>query len=326
MADIITLEDGTQIAEFEFGFTLDGKAVVTEPDDNGDIYIEGLASDFGLDRQDEAFEPGAFNEGLKAYMSNNPILLYHHKTDVSLGQVVSADLTNEGLHVKARVDAPEPGTMIADYVRKIKNGTLRAFSVGGKFHRHMTANGPRIFKCDMRELSVTPLPVNPRTLFALAGKAFESAEELESLTMSDIEDRLARIDAFLTEAESAREGKGVLNFFKDLERQTKALNAAEAAFIAEGKAVADGQTQSPSKVPGRRPMGAAHPDRGSVALLLMHQQKIHTLAENTAQNAADPEVAKVANAAVASAKKHSTALHHIAARIGPLPDYYGSLA
>ena len=328
MPDVTTLPDGTQVADFEFGFTLNSKALVTEPDDNGHVYIEGLASDFGLDRQDEAFEPGAFEDGLKAYMDNNPILLYHHKPDVALGQVIEAKITPQGLHVKARVDAPEPGTMIADYVRKIKEGTLRAFSVGGKFYRRMTALGPRIFKCDMHELSVTPLPVNPRTLFAVAGKAFESAEELDSLTMGEIEDRLACIDAFLTEAEKAREGKGVVAFFKELERQTKALNAAEAAFIADGKASssAGGQTQAASKIPGRRPQDGQHPDAGRVALLMMHNVKIHTLAEDTHQNAADPQVAKVAGDAAKDLKKHSAALHTVAAKIGPLPDYYGSLA
>jgi HK97 family phage prohead protease len=326
MRDVTTLQDGTQIAEFEFGFTLDGKAVVSEPDENGDVYIEGLASDFGLDRQDEAFEPGAFEEGLKSYMDNNPILLYHHKPDVSLGQVIAANITADGLHVKARVDAPEPGTVIADYVRKIKNGTLRAFSVGGKFYRRMTANGPRIFKCDMHELSVTPLPVNPRTLFAVAGKAFEAAPKVDSIAMNDFAERLARIDALLAEAEAAHAGKGVKAFYARLEEQTKALAKAEAAFIAEGKALADGQTQAPSNIPGRRPQSPQHPDAGRVALLMMHNVKIHTLAEDTHQNAADPEVAAVAGRAAADLKKHSADLHHIAAKIGPLPDYYGALA
>lgn len=310
MDNVTTLPDGTQTAEFEFGFTLDGKAVVTEPDDNGHVYIEGLAADFGLDRQDESFEPGAFEAGLKAYMDTNPILVYHHKPDVALGQVTEANITADGLHVKARVDAPEPGTIIADYVRKIKSGTLRAFSVGGRFHRRMTANGPRIFKCDMHELSITPLPVNPRTLFAVAGKAFEAAEDLDSKAMENFEAQLARIDALLTQAEN---GNRVVT--------TEMLLAAEKAYALspEGKAVASGQ---PLKPTANKP----HPDRHQVAMLLLHQQKIHQLAEDTKQNAADPEVAAVAEAAGKSAKKHSAALHHIAARIGPLPDYYGPLA
>ena len=50
MSLLATTPDGVQIADFEFAFSLGEKAVVTEADDA--IYIEGLASDFGLDRQE----------------------------------------------------------------------------------------------------------------------------------------------------------------------------------------------------------------------------------------------------------------------------------
>lgn len=196
--------DGTQVADFEFSFTLDQKAVEVHEEEDGAVFIEGYASDFGLDRQEEAFEPGAFEEGLKSYMASNPILLYHHKSDTALGQVVDAKLDEKGMFVRARVDAPEPGTIVADYVRKIKNGTLRAFSVGGKFYRRMTAAGPRIFKCDLGEISVTPYPVNPRTLFAVAGKAFDAAPAEDDLeVLASLE---AALDQVRTNIELA-EGK-----------------------------------------------------------------------------------------------------------------------
>jgi HK97 family phage prohead protease len=314
MALLGTTADGVQIADFEFAFSLGEKAVVTEGDE-GELYIEGLAADLDVDRQEEAFEPGAFEDGLKAYMTSNPILLYHHKSDTALGQVVDATLVPEGLHVKARVDKPEPGTMIADYVRKIKNGTLRAFSVGGKFYRRMTEKGPRIFKCDLGEISVTPYPVNPRTLFAVAGKAFEPGAArplLEDASVADLEARLARVDAVLAEAE----GKAVKN-----KRNTGSTASANSNPGSGGRGGG-----SNFGTGGTSSGGQGHPDRGHVAALLMHVQKVHTLAENAAQNAADPEVADVANKAANSLKKHSQALHHIAARIGPLPDYYGPLA
>lgn len=150
---------------------------VTVDPESGDLYIEGLASDFDLDRQGEAFEPGAFQKGLKSFMDTNPILLYHHKFDQALGQVVAADLSPEGLHVKARVDKPATGSWAEDVFNKIRRGTVKAFSVGGIFKRHMTPKGPRIFDVDLGEVSVTPFPVNPRTTFAVvAGKAFEGIE------------------------------------------------------------------------------------------------------------------------------------------------------
>lgn len=170
-------DDGTQSARFNYDFLLDAKSDVQYHEaENGDLFIEGYASDFGVDRQDEAFEPGAFDRGLKSFMDTNPILLYHHKYDSALGQIVDSRLDQKGLWVKARVDAPATGSWAEDVFNKIKRGTIKAFSVGGIFKRRMTPQGPRIFDCDLGEISVTPFPVNPRTTFAVAaGKAFEDA-------------------------------------------------------------------------------------------------------------------------------------------------------
>jgi HK97 family phage prohead protease len=292
--------DGTEVGQFDLSFTLDSKAVQVTENDDGSFFIEGPAADFDVDLQDEAFEPGAFHDGMKAYMASNPVLLYHHKYDTALGQVVDWNVGSNSMNIKARVDAPEPGTLIADYVRKIKNGTIRGFSVGGKFYRRMTENGPRIFKAAIGEISVTPYPVNPRTLFSVSQKAFESeAEATKDLSEDELRDFAARLEAL-----------GVT--FDDLE--------GKAAKKRDGNS-----NQSGVKLVKRVP-GQGHPDSAPVAALLAHVQKIHTLAENTAQNAADPEVKDVAAKAAASLRKHSNSLHHVAARIGPLPDYYGGLA
>lgn len=297
--------DGTQVADFELNFVLGGKAVaVSNAAEDGSFFIEGLASDFGLDRHDEAFEDGAFETGLKSYMDTNPILLYHHKPDTALGQVVEANVTPEGLHVKARVDAAEPGTVIADYVSKIKSGTIRAFSVGGKFYRRMTAAGPRIFKCDFRELSVTPLAVNPRTLFAVAGKAFESAPTTENPTMDAVEAALGRISSNFDAVEASFDGKAVE--YPNMDRLKALLHS---WGTDEGKA-------------------SDHPDVSRLQPMLMHVVKIHTLAEDTRQNASDPEIANIGKKIANHAESDSASLHKAAAKIGPLPapsDYYGGL-
>lgn len=164
-------------APFTFDFGLDGKAV-TELADDGALRIEGYAADFTKDRQDEAFIPGAFEAGLDKYLNDNPILCYHHHYDQALGQVESAKLDGKGLYVKARLDAPEPGTEAADIFRKVKTGTIRGFSVGGMFHRKETPLGPRIHTADLAEISITPLPVGGANLFKLAGKAFGTEPDM----------------------------------------------------------------------------------------------------------------------------------------------------
>lgn len=282
-----TADDGTmiEVADFEFGFTFDKKAI-TVADEDGDITIEGYASDFEVDRQDEAFEPGAFDDGLKAFMDTNPVLLYHHKYDTAVGHVEEAKIDDKGLWVKAIVEKPEPGTPIADIYRKVKSGTIRGFSVGGKFFRRMTEKGSRIFKCDMRELSITPMPVNPRTLFAVAGKAFE--------TVSDTDTKIEEPGAAQLAAMMER-----------LANVGKAFDAIEARKLTgEGKA-------------------SQHPDGPKIAALQYHLQEIHTLAENTKNGSKDEKVQSTAADISKDVTKHLKNVHDVAKKIGPLPNTYG---
>lgn len=170
-------------AEFQFGV----KAQEVREEDDGTLIIRGLASDFETDRDLEAFEPGAFEEGLKAFMQN-PILLYHHKPDHQLGVVREAHLDGKGLHIEAAIPKPPEGSWATHVYNLVKNGMMRGFSVGGAFYRRMTDEGPKIFRSDTQEVSVTPLPVNPRTLFGVAGKAFGEDTDPELLArMDDLE-------------------------------------------------------------------------------------------------------------------------------------------
>lgn len=168
-----------------FDFALDGKAVV-EQEADGRLRIEGYAAGFDRDREGEAFLPGALERGFDKYFQTNPVLCYHHHTDQALGVVEDAKLDGKGLFIKATLDDPEPGTPLADVWNKVKSGTIKGFSVGGIFRRKMTPQGPRIHSADVAEISVTPVPMEPGSLFALAGKAFgnEEGEEaaLEALT------------------------------------------------------------------------------------------------------------------------------------------------
>lgn len=174
-------------ADFQTDAFLDTKSQVHEQPD-GSLIIEGLASDWGVDDQDELFEPGAFTKGIDNFLSTNPLLAYHHDGSKALGQVLSLTPDEKGLWMKARIDAPAKNSWAEDVVRKIKSGTIRGLSVAGKFRRRMGADGmPRIHEAGLREISVTPLPVNPRTMFVVAAKAFETdpepglAEEIQGL-------------------------------------------------------------------------------------------------------------------------------------------------
>lgn len=205
------------VARVQFDFIPDRKSAVSATED-GDLIIEGLASDWMMDRMDEAFEPGAFDAGMKAFMDTNPILCYHHQYDKALGQVLEMKRLPEGLWVRARVDKPAPGSWAEDIFAKIKRGTIRAFSVGGRWHRRKGPDGqPRIYKADMAELSVTPLGINPRTLFAVAGKAF-SDENVPVPPPAELDDSLERLGAIF---DSLAEGKSFKSAAKRRELAAK---------------------------------------------------------------------------------------------------------
>lgn len=169
-------------------FPIDGKAM---PVADG-LVVEGYAAGFNVDRQNEAFTPDAsFERSLRRYLSDNPILCYHHHYDQALGVVEDARVDSKGLFIRARLDTPEPGTELADVFRKVRSGTIKGFSIGGRFKRIQTPNGPRVYTAEIVEISVTPLPVEPGALFTVSGKAITAdpmAEQIEAF--SEALDRL----------------------------------------------------------------------------------------------------------------------------------------
>lgn len=165
-------------APFTFDFALDSEAQIEL--EGKSLRIEGYAAGFDRDRENEAFERGVFDKGLEKYFKRNPILCYHHHTDQALGVVEEAKLDGKGLYVKARLDDPEPNTPLADVYNKVKSGTIKGFSVGGIFKRRMTPRGPMIHTADVAEISVTPVPMEPGSLFELAGKAFGTDSDLDA--------------------------------------------------------------------------------------------------------------------------------------------------
>lgn len=156
---------------FDLGVSLPvEKAVSTDTD--GDLIIEGIAADYSVDRQDEAFLPGAFDDAVKAFIDAGGPLLYQHQDGMVLGQVLEMNPTPSGLAMKAVVPKPAEGSPMLDIYNKIKRGMIRGLSVSGRAFRKMTPSGPRIAKIDLTETSVTPVPVGPRALFGVAQKAF----------------------------------------------------------------------------------------------------------------------------------------------------------
>jgi HK97 family phage prohead protease len=178
--------------------TFDGRVEGKSFPSGGGVVIEGQAGGTAVDRSGEAFLPGVLESALDKYYRSNPILCYHHFTDQALGVVEAFTVGSQGeLNIRARLDEPEPGTALADVYRKVKSGTIKGLSVGGIFKRKMTPQGMRIYSAEIVEISVTPVPMEPGSLFTLAGKAHPGRSPESQLRqlgeMEALVNRLGRI-------------------------------------------------------------------------------------------------------------------------------------
>jgi hypothetical protein len=201
-------------------FTYNMPASDVKAQEDGTLIIEGIASDVDLDRDGEAFLPGALQAGMERYMASNPLVTYHHDPAKALGRTLEYSFLDDGkLKVKVAVDPPPAGDNSSWHAlayNSIKNGTTKGFSVGGElrglgigggFQRVMTPDGPRIATADVQEIAITPLPVNPRTFFTVqpagASKAVEVAQPniWPDDDLKAIEDRVERLAAVFEKIE-----------------------------------------------------------------------------------------------------------------------------
>lgn len=185
-----------------FGFLLDGKAIdQPEADSDGNLIIEGWAANFeGIDREGENFTDGAFQRGIKSFLSAQRALCFHHKHDQVIGEVLDLEeVEGKGLKMRARVNFQPDSSPLRWIYNSVKDGTLKGLSVGGFFKRKLTPEGYRISDMDFTEISVTAVPVHPGTSFAVvAGKALASdvIESDEGVTTPDLPPDLRAEDVY----------------------------------------------------------------------------------------------------------------------------------
>jgi hypothetical protein len=74
---------GRDTADFKLDLVFGRKNVAA--DEAGDVWVQGWASDWQTDRDDEAFAPGAFDAAPGRYLKSNPVLLWNHEIGTPLG-------------------------------------------------------------------------------------------------------------------------------------------------------------------------------------------------------------------------------------------------
>ena len=187
----------TQTVDFAFDFELARKSITETP--SGDVIVEGWATTYDEDLMDEAFEPGCWEKGVRDWLHRNPQVLFQHSYDVPLGLVEDVRLEKKGMWIRARLDAPVPGSRADDIVRRVVRGSLRAFSIGGRWKRRADAFGrTRIYEAIPLEVSIASVPVNPfAVITSVAQKSFDNAQDPDLAQLRDTLDRLERDAAAL---------------------------------------------------------------------------------------------------------------------------------
>jgi HK97 family phage prohead protease len=123
----------------------------------------GLASTFGLDRQGDMIEPGAFDATLADWSTRNFAipLLWQHDQGQPLGAISTASAAADGLRVSGQIVTTTPGGAHAHALAMA--GSL-SMSIGytvpaGKAR---TVNGVRhLSAIDLHEISLVSVPANP---------------------------------------------------------------------------------------------------------------------------------------------------------------------
>ncbi len=185
----------TMIKEKNFFQVLRDKKSVKEFDEDEvkGVEIEGYASTKDKDRGHDIVDPQAFKNALDLYMTN-PIVLLQHNMEKPIGVVTEATIDDQGLYIKARI------TQDVDWViSAIKNGVLRAFSIGYKikdnqFLEEETSDGRNyaniIKDLELFEISVVSVPMNAYSLMKSIGDCFELKEVVaENAKTTDWEDQ-----------------------------------------------------------------------------------------------------------------------------------------
>src|SRR5574343_59883 len=129
--------------------------VIKSVDDDQRI-IEGIASTPSTDRMGDIVEP-------KGASFTLPIpLLWQHRSDEPIGQVLSAKVTKDGIAVKAQI-AKGVLPRIDEAWALIKAGLVRGLSIGFKAIETAQSDGTfgrRFTKGDWRERSAVTIPAN----------------------------------------------------------------------------------------------------------------------------------------------------------------------
>ncbi|MFI4977727.1 MAG: HK97 family phage prohead protease [Solirubrobacterales bacterium] len=137
--------------------------------DGEGLLVSGYAATFDLDKVNDKINPYALDATVARYMATNPVLMYAHKLGLPpVGRVIRAEIHRaKGLWIEAIMPRPRDGSFGAEVWEAVKNGVLRAMSVGGAFFRNSKGSHNEVHGMRLDEISICPI--------AVSGSAFATA-------------------------------------------------------------------------------------------------------------------------------------------------------
>lgn len=177
----------------------DGKSVEVEGD--GTLILKGILATCDVDRQGEKFDESSLRSAFQRYYERSPLVVLNHKLSQGIGKLIDATFNKRGqIEVEAEIYKPPAGDPTEGAYNLIRNGVLRALSIGGRWRKVPLPNGvTKLYVSEIVESSVaTGIGANADALFEVVGqKSFGSLDdELERLAALDtntLDDDLAAL-------------------------------------------------------------------------------------------------------------------------------------
>lgn len=219
------LDDG-QVANVEF--VASGDLYHVEDPNNRRI-VEGWCSLGGVDWEDEEILSTALPQAVEVYARKNPVILWDHKREFPIGQLLEWEVSERGLFVRFRIldasDFDDPDSEILKKCNEVwglvRRGIVRGLSWNGRARkRHVWSHDLRQWikqsvEILMSEITVTPVQVHPGAKITGVNTLSKALEICKALRLGDKGEPMDPI---------------------------KAAQEAQAAYVAALKALPDGAT------------------------------------------------------------------------------------
>jgi HK97 family phage prohead protease len=196
-----------------------GQDFILKSDSNGDLVIAGYASVDMVDKQGDRIPVSALKKAFGGFMSNpsyRNVQLAH--SGIQVGQVLPSYTDSEGRVWKSEVD--DHGLFVVCQIRndiekarevqkQIRNGELRAFSIGGQALFRVNKTTPEhgshreITDMELHEITLCKKGINPESRYTLLKMDVNEMSE-ETNVLTEVRDALARISKGLEMEKSAK--------------------------------------------------------------------------------------------------------------------------